>query len=338
MKSQFSILLFTLILGSISSCTTQEEIDPAFSLSVPSSLGTFPMRSENPLTQEGIDLGKMLFFDSILSDNNRISCSSCHFPQLAFSDGVSLSNAGISKQELIRHTPTLFNLAWHKGFFWDGGANNLASLTFAPITHPDEMASDLNDVVQKLKNHTLYPILFQKAFPNEKISSKTLSFALEQYQLSLISGNSKYDDYLAGKILLNNEEQKGLKLFTQHCESCHQGNHFSDYEYHNNGLDTEFNYGDEDPRLGRYRITLDSNDLGKYKTPSLRNVQLTAPYMHDGRFENLEEVLTHYQQNIQSSSTVELENLSFSDDNKAAIITFLHTLTDEKFITTHTQK
>lgn len=337
MKFSFSILLL-IFLGIVSSCDSQDDTTPSFSLSVPSSLGKFPIRTENPITQEGINLGRTLFFDPILSHNSRVSCSSCHFPKLAFSDGLTLSNTGISKKELIRHTPVLFNLAWHNGYFWDGGAHNLASQAFGPLTHTDEMGSNLNDVMQKLNESALYPILFQQAFPDEKITSKTLSFALEQYQLSLISGTSKYDDYLAGKNVLNTQELKGLKLFTKHCESCHQGNHFSDFSYHNNGLDSAFNYEGEDPRLGRYRITLNLDDLGKYKTPSLRNIELTAPYMHDGRFNNLEKVLTHYQHNIQLSNTVELKNLSFNDDEKAAIITFLYTLTDEKFITKHTQK
>lgn len=340
MRKLFSIVIF---LGFLifSSCGNQEEniITPTFSLSVPSQLGEMPIPIDNPITKEGIELGKMLFFDPILSNNNKVSCASCHFPELAFSDGKSLTNSGVSNNTLIRHSPTLFNLAWHKGYFWDGGAKTLASQAFGPITHVDEMGSDLSQLVEKLNQTANYPSLFDKAF-NSPISSQKIAFALTQYQLSLISAYSPYDDYLAGEKTLNTLEKKGLTLFNEHCSSCHQENHFSDFDYHNNGLDSTFNYEGEDPRFGRYRITLDKKDLGKYKTPSLRNIALTAPYMHDGRLKNLEEVLNHYTNSIKKSETLAAEltkKITLTTEDKNAIIAFLHTLTDEKFIQLHTK-
>lgn len=338
MRKLFPILIITLI---FSSCINQEEniIAPIFSLNVPSQLGEMHIPLENPITKEGIELGKTLFFDPILSDNNKVSCASCHFPELAFSDGKSLTNSGVSSNTLIRHSPTLFNLAWHKGYFWDGGAKTLASQTFGPLTHADEMGSNLLELVNKLNQTANYPSLFEKAFDSQ-ISSQKIAFALTQYQLSLISAYSPYDDYLEGKATLSTLEQEGLTLFNKNCSSCHQGNHFSDFEYHNNGLDSTFNYEGEDPRFGRYRITLDKNDLGKYKTPSLRNIALTAPYMHNGRFKTLEDVLNHYTTSIKKSETLadELTNkITLTTKQKSALIAFLQTLTDEKFIEIHTK-
>ncbi|MCP4522089.1 MAG: cytochrome-c peroxidase [Cytophagales bacterium] len=315
-----------IILGFASSCAEPEEVDPKFVIDVPSHLGEMPVRAENPLTLGGIALGKKLFFDPSLSSNNQVSCATCHLPSLAFSDGVSLSDKGVSGEQMIRNSPALFNLAWHQGYFWEGGANDLASQAFGPLTHPDEMGSNLNEILEKLRGNTEYVNLFKENFP-QGISSQSLAFALEQYQLSLISAESPYDDYITGKSILSEEEVEGLKIFTEKCGSCHEGNHFSDFKYHRNGIDSVWNYASlEDARWGRFRITFDSTDIGKYKTPSLRNITLTAPYMHDGRFQNLEEVLTHYQ-----------TQFSITEQEKSRIIKFLDTLTDEKFIQKHSQ-
>ncbi|WP_100627535.1 cytochrome-c peroxidase [Algoriphagus formosus] len=306
-------------------------------------VGDFPQPERNPLSKEGVKLGKRLFFDPKLSANGKISCASCHLPSKAFTDGVALSKKGVSGNALHRHSSPLFNLAWHTtGLFWDGGANDLESLNFGPLTHPDEMAADLEEIVAYLIQDKTYPELFAQAFPKNPIQSATISRALSQYTRTLISQTSKYDDWKRGEATLNSLELQGYQLYQNHCSSCHQEGLFTDLDYHNNGLDLIY----PDPPaleglfLGRFRISFDSLDLGAYKTPSLRNVTLTAPYMHDGRFESLEEVLDHYQSGIQVNYSLApqlKEGINLSPDERKALLSFLKTLQDDAFVLSHIQ-
>lgn len=302
----------------------------------------FPQPERNPMTVEGVKLGKKLFFDPNLSANGQISCATCHLPSQAFTDGVALSSKGVSGNQMHRHSPPLFNLAWHtKGLFWDGGANDLESLNFGPLTHPDEMAADLDKIVAYLNSRTDYLDLFSQAFPKDPIQSATISRALAQYTRTLISQTSRYDQWKKGERELNTLELRGYQLYRTHCSSCHQEGLFTDLDYHNNGLDLTY----PDPPaleglfLGRFRISFDSLDLGAYKTPSLRNVTLTAPYMHDGRFESLEEVLNHYQSGIQVNYSLApqlKEGINLSLDERKALLAFLKTLQDDAFVLSHT--
>lgn len=290
------------------------------------------------LTEEGITLGRHLFYDPVLSKDSTISCATCHHQNKAFTDGTKDSPHGISGFPQHRNTPPLFNLAWHNGFFRDGGAKNLASQANGPITHPDELAADWPTILKRLNNSNKYRKLLRK---EEPYKAGMVLQALAQFQFTLISGNSIYDRYVDGDASqLNEKELKGLQLVDEHCSSCHQLHQFSDFGYHNNGLDTSFDHSPEDPRLGRYRITHKNKDKGKYKTPSLRNLQLTAPYMHDGRFGTLEEVLEHYSSGVKDSPYTsphvfrdDKPGFDFSIDEKDAIIAFLSTLTDSTFIT-----
>ncbi|MEP5240884.1 MAG: cytochrome c peroxidase [Flavobacteriaceae bacterium] len=291
-----------------------------------------PSPVRNKLTKEGVALGKELFFDTSLSANEKISCVTCHEPQLAFSDREKFS-IGHSGLELKRNTPALINLAWSQSFFWDGGVKNLESLSFAALMNPDEMGVDLSSLCKKLNEHPDYLSKFKNAFNIDSISSAYVSRALAQYLRTLISSSSKYDSVQLALTSFSATEKKGLSVFNNNCTACHKPPLFMDNDFHHNGLNQYFSIKDLYLSTGRFRITRDSSDLGKYKTPTLRSISRTAPYMHDGKFESLEEVLNHYQ-NIDSLNENQdflVRNIEFSDDEKMALESFLRTLNDPSF-------
>ncbi|MBC7449674.1 MAG: cytochrome-c peroxidase [Hymenobacteraceae bacterium] len=313
-----------------------------FAPSLPTNLPqAVPSPARNPLTREGVRLGRKLFYDVRLSGTNTIACASCHQPERAFSDGVALSTAGASGNRLRRHVPPLQNMAWAGGLFWDGGAADLESLAFGPLTHPDEMAQDLAGLETELRAVPAYAPLFAAAFPGQTITSVTVARALAQFQRTLITGNSAYDRWTRREpgAVLGVDEQAGLVLGRQKCGPCHAGELFTDFGYHNNGLDS--GYADDHERLawGRGRITNRPTDRGAYKTPTWRNVALTAPYMHDGRFATLDAVLDHYQNHVRESATLDpgvrmadgTPGIWLSEDEKRQLLAFLHALTDTCF-------
>ncbi|MDX5481940.1 MAG: cytochrome-c peroxidase [Hymenobacteraceae bacterium] len=336
-----------LLLLLLAACTKPgaEEASPQsqrFAPAVPANLPTaVPYPERNPFTREGVELGRMLFYDPILSASNQISCASCHQQDKAFSDGAALTTAGVTGQPLKRHAPALINLAWMNGLFWDGGAKDVESLVFGPLTHPDEMGQNLKELVQELQHHPTYPRLFRQAFGSDSVTSAGIARALAQFQRTLISASSRYDKYVRGESggKLTTLELQGLALFRQHCTSCHATDFFTDQGYHNNGLNAVFSAADEGLALGRGRITRQQQDIGKYKTPTLRNIALTAPYMHDGRFATLEQVLEHYRSGVVPSATLAPElrqqngqlGIPITPEEKEKIILFLHTLTDKDF-------
>ncbi|WP_370523514.1 cytochrome-c peroxidase [Pontibacter sp. Tf4] len=301
--------------------------------------------AHNKATAQGILLGKTLFFDPTLSANGEVSCATCHQPDKAFSDGQSLSEAGVSGKPLRRHAPALINLAWMDGLFWDGGARNLESLSFAPLRHPDEMGQDIAGLVARMQQHPTYPAMFKAAFGTDSVTAAALGRALAQFQRTLISANSRYDRYVRQEPngALSDHELQGLYLFRQHCSSCHATDLFTDNRYHNNGLDASFPGSDEDLYFGYGRISRKPEDIGKYKTPTLRNIALTAPYMHDGRFKTLPDVLDHYSHGVKWSETLapalqqhQKPGIPLTETEKEKLIAFLHTLTDAGFIRAHT--
>jgi cytochrome c peroxidase len=309
---------------------------------VPAHLATaIPAPAHNPLSADGIALGRTLFYDKGLSANGQVSCGTCHQQERAFSDGMALSQAGVSGGKLKRHAPALINLAWMDGLFWDGGAKNLEAVSLGPLTHADEMGQDVKALLLYLRQHPSYPAQFHKAFGTDSITTPLVLRALAQFQRTLISADSRYDRYVrkAPGGELSSMELQGMALFQQHCASCHTTNFFTDNRYHNNGLDST--YPDDHERLahGRGRITGLPQDIGKYKTPTLRNIALTAPYMHDGRFGTLQEVLQHYTSRIQPSPTLapqlqkgDKPGIALSTEEQQQLIAFLHTLTDEAFV------
>ncbi|EHQ31085.1 cytochrome-c peroxidase [Mucilaginibacter paludis] len=341
-----------LLIGSlaISSCKKDEVAgtDPVVTmhpavLAVPANFPAVVNDPDNPLTKEGIALGRMLFYDTRLSGLNKLSCASCHRQDLAFSDGLALSNIGESGNTMERHSPALINLAWaNNGLFWDGGSTNLESQAFGPLSSADEMHQNLYELEAELKAVPDYVQRFKTVF-NSEVKSAAIVKALAQFEQTLISGNSKYDRYSRKEngTSLNGEEQLGLSLFNTKCRSCHAGELFTDNGYHNNGIDNDFsNDAFERIFMGRFRITNNPADLGKFKTPTLRNIMLTAPYMHDGRFKTIGEVLAHYHNGIKVSPTT--DPLLYQNGGQAgvpmtgpemqAIKAFLATLTDTDFI------
>lgn len=343
------IATFTLITFIAASCKKEDSLEDknpvplAVKLEVP---GNFPAAEEhldNPLTVEGIELGRKLFYDVRLSGSNRISCASCHRQDIAFTDGIALSNIGESGIRLARHAPALFNLAWSKsGLFWDGGSKNLESQAFGPLTSADEMHQDLLVLEDELKQVPDYVTRFKQVF-NEDIRSANVVKALAQFQRTLVSATSRYDKYKRGDAGANFTaiELRGMNLVDSKCKACHSGELFTDDGYHNNGIDATFSDDHEGIFQGRFRVSFNPKDMGKFKTPSLRNVLLTAPYMHDGRFKTIDEVLDHYQSGVKISLTTDQllyqdqgnAGIPLSQDERQAIIAFLGTLTDHEFIT-----
>lgn len=307
----------------------------------------FPIPADNMLTKAKVELGKKLFFDPILSADNTISCASCHDPKKAFTDGRRFS-VGINGQMVNRNAMPLFNLAWADMFtegshryFWDGGANDLERQALAPIVNPLEMGNTLENAVRALQNHPLYPKLFRRAFGTDSITTSNLAKAIASFERTLISANSKYDRYLRREVQLTPEEFNGMFIFMQeskgdcfHCHGNDKSPYFTDFNFKNNGLQSEFSDS------GLMRITGNPFDLGKFKTPSLRNLVFTAPYMHDGRFNTLEEVVNFYSEGIKNSPTVDPNiakhlregGVNLNPIEKRDLILFLKTLTDSSFV------
>ena len=296
---------------------------------------------DNPQTQEGVALGKQLFFDPILSGDNTQACADCHAPQNAFSDPDRFST-GISGNLGNRNAMPLFNLAWNydEKFFWDGRSFSLEHQVLVPVADPTEMGSVWKDLVQELQNHPEYPQKFKDAFGTSKIDSTLVTKAIAQFERTLISANSKFDRYLLGETELTPSELNGFNVFMDgekgdcfHCHGSDKNPLWTDNLFHNNGLDTSFS------DLGLGAITGDPADNGKFKTPSLRNLAYTAPYMHDGRFATLEEVINHYSEGLQNSPTIDplmkfvgQGGVQLTDQEKADLKAFLLALSDPEFI------
>lgn len=333
------------------------EATPIRNFSVPFVYGHFQVPKDNPLTEEGVQLGRMLFHDPRLSGNNTVSCSTCHMQHLAFTDGM-VRSVGVSGKPLAFNSMSLANLMWGpQHFFWNGRADSLEQQAMIPIQNPDEMNQDLDELVEELAADDAYSALFRRAYG--RISIENIAKAIASFERTLVSADSKYDRFLRGEIKLSSEEERGRKLFMAHpdakvslrganCIDCHSQFLTSGFNalydgFSNNGLDAEAQL-----QPGLQEVTGKPSDRGKFKVPTLRNIALTAPYMHDGRFATLEQVLDHYNEGVNLSSTLsplilEADNqlahdnatkasLHLSDDEKRAIIAFLHTLTDERFI------
>lgn len=352
-----AVLLLTFAQGCAPSDTPVDPSGP-MPLETPTDFGApQAMPVDNPITYEGFELGKRLFYDPKLSRNGTVSCASCHQQALAFTDGKALST-GIDGQIVPRSSMSLANMRWQNRFHWDGAFASLEAQALAPITNPLEMGNTLEGVVNYLQNQPDYRSRFAQTFGTNQVTPDLIAKALSQFTRMLVSHHSKYDRWLRGEVTLTAEEERGRVLFFTHpipeiglrganCSDCHAGHLQQGVArlfdgFHNNGLDP-------DARLkpGLRQVTGLAADQGKFKAPSLRNIALTAPYMHDGRFATLEAVLEHYDQHIQMSATldpliIEASNqvrrpgdpvkLYLSPDEKRAVIAFLRTLTDEQFV------
>ena len=382
-KYIFSISIITTLL--IFSACGPDEIDPGVDLTtiayspvnytLPSPTGAKPIISpnfpvmeipaDNPMTEAGVELGRRLFYDPILSADSTQSCSSCHLQQFAFTDGLAVST-GIDGIAGTRNSMSLVNLGFNtNGFFWDGRSASLEVQAEEPIENPIELHDTWTNVETKLRNNKMYQEHFRKAFGVEsstEIDKDLATKAMAQFMRSLISYRSQRDqalnyglDSFAFRPVLSESATRGEALFFSssdvlgddpQCSHCHNSELFTNNTYRNNGLDAATSV-DDFPDLGFGGITGFNNDKGKFRTTTLRNIELTAPYMHDGRFATLEEVLDHYNEHVQVSPTLDANlaapyseaqqqgqvGLQLTAQNKADIIEFLKTLTDTEFIT-----
>lgn len=322
------------------------EYDPgAYQLDV----GDFPppaIPADNALTVEKVALGRMLFHDPVLSRDLSQSCADCHIQTDGFSDTRQFS-LGVDQLPGQRNAMALFNLAWHKnGFFWDGRSPTLRHQALQPIQDPLEMHETLPNVVAKLSAEKTYRDQFIRAFGDEEITPERIALAIEQFEITLVSNNSKYDKFLRGELALSPAEERGRLLYFSEfdprgiekgaeCFHCHGGFNFTNDLFMNNGLDEESDFTD----LGLFEVTENPGDKAKFKVPSLRNIAVTPPYMHDGRFSTLRDVLEHYDHGVKYSSTVDIlmqynldPGLGLSDEDLDDLEAFLHTLTDEEFL------
>jgi len=292
---------------------------------------------KNPITENCFILGRYLFYETLLSKDNTISCGSCHLNSGAFSNpGHDVSHGvvldGIERQG-TRNSPGLSNLAWYPSFMHDGSALHIESQPLGPLTNTLEMAEDLGSVIVKLQATKKYDTLFLKAYGDNKVTSERMMKSIAQFMGLLYSYNSKFDHYKRKekKGDMSEAELRGYTLFQANCNSCHEEPLFTDFEFRNNGLAMNPKYKD----AGREHITSDPADRYKFKTPSLRNVELTFPYMHDGTLGSLEECLDHYtnaKKNTTNLDPLLKDPLPLSAQDKKDLVSFLKTLTDYSLI------
>ncbi len=289
--------------------------------------------SNNPLTNNGFELGRKLFYDGRLSRTNKISCGSCHQQAGAFIQIDHRFSHGVDDKNGTRNSPALFNMCWHTSFFWDGGVNNLESQPINPIQNPIEMDEKIQDVITELQPDATYRSMFKAAFGDETINSQRLFKALAQFMGMMVSSNSRFDKYKRGEAggTMNAQELSGYQVYISNCSQCHKEPLFTDYTLRNNGLPVDASINDS----GKAHITKDVHDLYKFKMPSLRNLAYTAPYMHDGRFNTLDQVLDHYATGIHTSPTLDpllTNGIKLDAQQRADLLAFLNTLNDEAFI------
>jgi cytochrome c peroxidase len=340
--NHFCVLLLAVFITSCSSynddATEYAALDKRLDFVVPANFPPVVQDIDNNYpTQKGFELGRKLFYDGRLSADGTVSCSFCHEQATAFTHhGHELSH-GINDLEGIRNAPSIQNMAFQDNYFYDGASNSIQMLSIVPIHNPVEMNETLEGIAVKLKQDEGYVKLFNEAFEDQQISSGNILKALGQFMTMMVSANSRYDRYVRNEPggTMNDIELRGLQLFRQNCATCHATDLFTDDSFRNNGLPPNANLNDK----GREVVTGFTTDRYKFKVPSLRNVKLTAPYMHDGRFGSLQSVLNFYTTGVRQSETLDPElqkngslGIQLSQDEKQAIIAFLETLTDEEYI------
>lgn len=341
-KAVLIFLSSLIFLGWIANDTTS-----AYKFSYPANFGNrINIPTDNPTTKEGVYLGRVLFYETKLSTSNKLSCASCHQQSKAFTDGKSLS-IGADGVLTTRNSMALVNLLWARKFFWDGRVEGLEAQTFFPLSNPHEMGQAVEISAHKLRNTQGYPVLFKRAFGDTAITPDRIVKAISQFERTLISANSSYDKYLKKEYQPSAIEKEGMALFMNmpqpdknirgaDCAHCHGGVKTYMELFHNNGLD---NISKDN---GRQTITGLESDHGRFKIPTLRNIALTSPYMHDGRFGSLEQVLQHYNSHVETahlspflrgvSNVKGGTNLQLTSHEQKAVIAFLNMLTDTSFV------
>lgn len=344
-RSSLSVvkLLFTLsvLMPLLYSCesTETEYVPVPLAVNQPSN---FPQLaydvSLNPPTQKGFELGRKLFYDGRLSEDGLVSCAFCHIQENAFTHHGHTVSHGVNNMMGTRNAPAIQNMAFQTVFMWDGATGHLDLQPLIPLTSPVEMGGNLEKIVTMMKGDPVYRKLFAQAFPGKEISAENMLKALSQFMVMMVSDNSRFDKFRRNELggSLAQEELEGYAVFNQKCAACHATDLMTDDSFRNNGLAINPQVND----VGRYKVTEQAGDYYKFRVPSLRNVALTAPYMHDGRFRSLESVLNHYASGVTDSATLDplLKNggvlgIPLNDHEKTVIIAFLNTLTDEDFIT-----
>lgn len=369
MKQRDRFLLLVLISMTLAAACKRDEpeVTPApgpvgtpYTLQIPANLPPMSIPADNPMTVEGVTLGRYLFYEERLSANNTQSCGSCHAPAFAFTDSSRAVSTGIDGIAGARSAMALINLGYAASFFWDGRAPSLEGQAFQPVTNPIEMHETWPNAVAKLQADPAYVALFNAAFGSTTIDSTKVAKAIAQFERTMISGNSKYDKVVRGEAAFTPDEAAGLTLFQAEggpvgqqiflpgggfvvgqggadCFHCHTdaAGLFTDEQFRNNAVQTE-PYTD----VGRGAITNDPGDIGRFKVPTLRNIMLTAPYMHDGRFATIDEVIDHYNDGGHPGFTVD-PFMKFTDPDltleltpqkRAQLIAFLNALTDMDFV------
>ncbi|WBO85285.1 cytochrome c peroxidase [Hymenobacter yonginensis] len=342
MKKPLQICYGLLVMLSASGCQPDADVAPIGEVPGTQVPGNFPVPvygpEKNPPTRAAFELGRSLFYDPRLSRTGDVSCGSCHQQFVAFAHAGHTLSHGVDNRLGTRNAPALQNLRWKPNFFWDGGPSNIETLPLAPITNPVEMDETLENVLRKLNADASYRRRFAQVFGGSgAIDSYQFLRALAQFTAALTSANSRYDRHVRQEAggTLSEQELGGLAVLRQKCGSCHAGELFTDESFRNNGLDSRFTADS-----GRAHITGRSIDVGRFKVPSLRNVLHTAPYMHDGRFATLSEVLDHYDHGMTESATLDAQlrrpgqapGIPLTSAERTQLLAFLATLSDEEFL------
>ncbi len=350
-RSSLTVLILSISLSIIYQCK-EDSFDPLYEFPDILNFREIPQSPDNIATKAGVALGKQLFFDPVLSQDSTISCASCHKPEFGFADNRATS-PGVGGAIGKRNSMALVNLSFYEGFFWDGRANSISHQANFPIPDSNEMNLPWEEAIKRLQLRSNYVALFKDAFGTDTITQLLVTKALEQFQTTLLAYNSKYDQFERGERDLSPSEKRGLEIFRTEkgdCFHCHQLGHeliiHPEKIFTNNGLDNVTDLTDfEDKGLGS--ITNDINDNGKFKITTLRNLAFTAPYMHDGRFETLEEVIEFYNAGPKPSPSLDnimvakandrfiktgSRGLQLSNQEKEDLKNFLLTFTDSSFI------
>ena len=281
--------------------------------------------------KEMVELGRNLFYDPILSADSSISCASCHLQYTAFAHVDHALSHGIHDSIGFRNAPALINLAWHKQLMWDGAIHHLDMQALSPVHDPKEMGSSIDEVVMKINRSGKYKTMFKVAFGHEKASGESVLKSISRFLSTFVSNQSRYDSVMRHEAVFTAQEKRGYQIFKKRCNTCHTEPLFTNLKYEDNGLPLNEKLGD----FGRYRITGNTADSMKFKVPTLRNITYSYPYMHDGRFERLSDVLQHYDNSIVNRKTVShtlKQGIKLTSVQRVDLLVFLLTLNDKKFL------
>jgi len=339
MKKRYLLWLVIPLVLSCSSDNDDSYIDVPLEFTVPSNFPPLAYNiALNPPTEKGFELGKKLFYDGRLSSDGLVSCGFCHIQENAFTHHGHVFSHGVGENVGTRNTPAIQNLGYQTSFMFDGAASHLDLQPVIPFTSAIEMNGNFADAIAMMKSDAVYQKLFASAFKDGQINSENMLKALSQFMLMVTSSNSRFDKYRRNESGgdLTTEELAGYAVFKTKCSSCHATDLMTDNSFRNNGLAVNPKLND----VGRYRVTQLATDNYKFKVPSLRNVEKTAPYMHDGRFGTLEAVLDHYDSGVVDSETLDpilKQNsklgIALTSEEKVQLIAFLKTLTDNQYLT-----